>query len=84
MANIQLRVFAPHNRNFDGEMRVEVDGKPEKCVRILARGSRGPGDTQFLENGNTPTGEYSGCIFDRKTGKKYIRLFSNKSIKTHL
>ncbi|MCB0416094.1 MAG: L,D-transpeptidase [Bdellovibrionaceae bacterium] len=60
---VHLRVVVPKNRNLSGWLYVELDGKPVTRMRVLARGSRGPGDTQFLENGNTPTGVYDGSVF---------------------
>lgn len=61
--HIHLKIQVPANRNLSGWLYVEVDGKAVTRMRVLARGSRGPGDTQFLTNGNTPTGVYDGSTF---------------------
>jgi hypothetical protein len=53
-------VLLPRNRNLAGRLRVEKDGTLLAEFSALGRGSRGPGDTSFLENGNTPTGSYKG------------------------
>lgn len=63
MGNIHLRVLLPRNRNLSGWLRVEVEGTPRHEFEVLGRGSRGPGNTSLLENGNTPTGEYDGSNF---------------------
>src|SRR6185437_7471773 len=63
MPNVHLDVLLRRNRNLNGVLRIEVDGTPVREFMVLGRGSRGGGDTQFLENGNTPTGEYDGNTF---------------------
>jgi hypothetical protein len=60
MKRVHLRVMLPKNRDNIGHLRVEVNGTPVADFRVLARGSRGPGDTALQTNGNTPTGTYSG------------------------
>ena len=60
MPGIHLRVLLPRNRDVTGCMIVEVDGRQERHIPVLGRGSRGPGDTWRLEKGNTPTGVYEG------------------------
>ncbi len=62
MNRIHLRILVPKNRNLPGWLRVEVNGTPVKEMRVLARGSRGEGNTSLLRNGNTPTGEYRGSV----------------------
>lgn len=59
---IHLNVLLPRNRNSTGWLRVERDGVPLCEFRVLGRGSRGPGDTSLLIQGNTPTGEYRGSF----------------------
>lgn len=60
-----LRVVVPKNRNLDGWLYVERDGAVLDRMKVLARGSQGTGDTQFQNNGNTPTGGYNGSSFER-------------------
>lgn len=66
MPNVVLRVLFPKNRDRSGWLRVEIDGVPKAEFHALGRGSRGPGDTVFLKNGNTPTGTYSGKLESTK------------------
>ena len=63
MPNVHIWVLLPRNRNYDGTMRVEIDGQPYREFIVLGRGSRGAGDTTFFNNGNTPTGEYDGSTY---------------------
>lgn len=63
MDEIHLKVVVPRNRNLDGWLYVEKGGAQVDRMRVLARGSQGPGDTQFQTNGNTPTGTYDGSVF---------------------
>lgn len=64
MPKVHLNILLPANRNKDGRMRVEVDGRIASEFRVLGRGSRGPGDTSFQSRGNTPIGKYSGTFAD--------------------
>jgi hypothetical protein len=59
---LHLNVLLARNRNKQGWLRVERDGQPVAEFRVLGRGSRGPGNTAFLEHGNTPTGAYQGTF----------------------
>jgi len=59
MPKVHLRVILPRNRNKTGWLRLEVDEIPVAEYRCLGRGSRGPGDTTLLHQGNTPPGSYS-------------------------
>jgi lipoprotein-anchoring transpeptidase ErfK/SrfK len=60
MANVQIEVILPDNRDKKGVMVVSKENKKIAKFEVLGRGSRGPGNTQFLEKGNTPSGVYSG------------------------
>jgi hypothetical protein len=63
MGKVVLKVLLPRNRNQTGELNVEVNGFPVATFEVLGRGSRGTGDTQFLNDGNTPTGVYRGAAW---------------------
>jgi hypothetical protein len=65
---IHLRVIVPKNRDKMGYLRVEQNGRILREMRVLARGSRGPGDTRFLNNGNTPTGAFAGTRLKSNAG----------------
>lgn len=60
---VDIIAVVPRNRNLEGVLKLEVNGKLARQMRVLARGSKGIGDTQFAEMGNTPTGIYSGSQF---------------------
>lgn len=68
MTEIHLRVLVPKNRTLPGWLRVEKNHTVLRDIQVLARGSRGPGDTQFKRNGNTPTGTYDGSLFQTTQG----------------
>jgi hypothetical protein len=70
MRRVHLRVLLPTNRNYTGHLRVEIDGVAVGEFRVLGRGSRGPGNTWFLEDGDTPTGTYDGSTFLSTAGQK--------------
>jgi lipoprotein-anchoring transpeptidase ErfK/SrfK len=70
MPDVQLNILLPRNRNYNGVLRVEIDGTPVREFSVLGRGSRGAGDTTFMENGNTPTGEYDGSTYLATAGQK--------------
>lgn len=55
-----LDVLLPRDRSHPGELRVAEDGQLLAVFPVLGRGSRGPGSTWHLANGNTPTGDYDG------------------------
>ena len=69
MSRVVLKVLLPKNRDSNGTMVVDIDGFPVATFEVLGRGSRGPGDTQFLENGNTPTGVYRGAVWKSTAGQ---------------
>jgi hypothetical protein len=69
MAKVLLKVLLPKNRNRSGTLSVEIDGFPAATFEVLGRGSRGAGNTEFLENGSTPTGVYQGAAW-RSTGSQ--------------
>jgi hypothetical protein len=62
-------VLLPRNRNLAGRLRVEKDGMLLAEFSALGRGSRGPGDTSLLKDGNTPTGSYKGSEFIETKGR---------------
>lgn len=66
MSEVQITVKLPQNRDKSGTLTVESKGGQPRTYEVLGRGSRGPGDTSFQTNGNTPTGDYSGVQFERK------------------
>lgn len=47
-------------------MAVDVDGQEVAAFPVKGRGSRGAGDTVFLNKGNTPTGVYGGTAIETK------------------
>lgn len=61
MPDVRLNVVLSTNRNESGLLYVSDTrtGKVLAVYEALGRGSRGSGDTQFLEKGNTPTGSYA-------------------------
>lgn len=61
MPDIKLTVLLSQNRDESGLLYVSEmrSGKVLAVYEALGRGSRGGGDTQFLKNGNTPTGLYA-------------------------
>jgi hypothetical protein len=63
MAKVVSKVLLPKNRNRPRTLIVEIDGMPAATFDLLGRGSRGPGNTEFLENGSTPTGVYQGAAW---------------------
>ena len=68
MEKIHLYVWLPQNRNITGRLYVYQNGRFHAAFPVLGRGSRGPGQTEMLKNGNTPTGVYSGNVFQENTG----------------
>lgn len=60
MDHITLNVLLRRDRNIGGHLRLIHNGDPVAEYQVLGRGSRGGGDTSMLQNGNTPTGDYSG------------------------
>lgn len=67
MAEFHLNVHLPKNRNKTGLMEVKKNGKTLGTFNALGRGSKGPGQTQFKTNGNTPSGTYKGThLIDTK------------------
>ncbi len=66
MPEVHLRVTLPFNRDRSGNLAVEIDGRTIRNYEVLGRGSRGPGDTAFRANGNTPTGDYDATTFQQK------------------
>ena len=66
---LHLNIVLPRNRDLTGWLRVEKDGRPVAEFRALGRGSRGAGETSFLERGNTPTGTYRGTGFAETKGR---------------
>lgn len=61
MPDIKLTVLLSEDRDESGILMVSdlQNGRVLAVYEALGRGSRGEGDTQFLRNGNTPTGTYS-------------------------
>ncbi|CAN7366185.1 L,D-transpeptidase [Massilia sp. LjRoot122] len=61
MPNIKLNLMLSTDRNMSGLLQVqqELDGRVLAIFEALGRGSKGGGDTQLIEKGNTPTGHYS-------------------------
>ncbi len=51
---IEFVAIVPKDRYFSGRARIFENGKLLREIEVLARGSRGPGDTQFLKSGNPP------------------------------
>jgi lipoprotein-anchoring transpeptidase ErfK/SrfK len=66
MNKVYIDVLLPKNRDKDGKLRLVVNGKTVNEYTVLGRGSRGSGDTSFLNKGNTPTGSYNGSIESTK------------------
>lgn len=65
-----MTFLVPTNRNLSGLLIIQdvSTGRVLGRFEALGRGSRGGGDTQFLEKGNTPTGEYSVLKVENTTG----------------
>jgi hypothetical protein len=59
-----LKVLLPKDRNREGRLVVVVDDRPIQTFNVLGRGSRGSGETQFLSDGDTPTGVYQGTSWE--------------------
>ena len=61
MGDVTLELNLSSIRDHSGQLvaRDRATGKVLKVFEALGRGSQGPGNTQFIVNGNTPTGVYS-------------------------
>ncbi len=62
MSSIHIEVIVPKNRSQSGTAQVKKNGRILRQFEVLARGSKGPGDTQYFKEGNTPVGDYDGTF----------------------
>jgi L,D-transpeptidase catalytic domain len=69
MSTVLLKVLLPKDRDKSGTLTVQIDGLDVRTFEVLGRGSRGPGDTQFQRDGNTPTGVYRGSVWESTENK---------------
>jgi len=66
MPHVHLRALFP-DRDRTGTLKVEQDGLLLAEFPALGRGSSGRGDRSFLENGNTPAGDYDATRLESTT-----------------
>jgi hypothetical protein len=61
MPYVHINVLFPRDRDRTGVVRVEQDGRVVAEFAALGRGSRGRGETSFVNDGNAPTGIYEAA-----------------------
>lgn len=68
-SRVELKVVLPVDRVRSGTMHVYVNGQLNASFEVLGRGSAGPGDTQFQNKGNTPTGTWKATGWQSTAGQ---------------